>query len=297
MPWFAGFVILLVAWCLTWGHAAHAKPWRQLKDDRGATVTLQQSPARVVSLLPSLTETVCALNACERLVGVDRWSNWPQSIQGLPKVGGLDDANLELIVALKPDLVLASAASRLSSRLRALGIPVAELEAQTLEDVPRVLNSVGALLGREQEAAQAWSQIQAEMAAAKMRVPQQALGVRVYFEVASAPYAAGESSFIGQLWATLGGRNIVGSNLGPFPKLNPEFVVKADPDLIILAQQDAAKLAQRPGWAGMRAIRQGQICALPAQDYDLLARPGPRLGQAAEVLARCLQAHQRRRGA
>lgn len=297
MPWFAGFVMLLVAWCLTWGNAAQAKPWRQLKDDRGATVTLQQSPARVVSLLPSLTEAVCALNACERLVGVDRWSNWPQSIQGLPKVGGLDDANLELIVALKPDLVLASAASRLSSRLRALGIPVAEFEAQTLEDVPRVLNGIGTLLGREQDAAQAWSQIQADMAAAKMRVPKQAQGVRVYFEVASAPYAAGESSFIGQLWATLGGRNIVTSNLGPFPKLNPEFVVKADPDLIILAQQDAAKLAQRPGWAGMRAIRQGQICALPAQDYDLLARPGARLGQAAEVLARCLQAYQRRRGA
>ena len=274
-----------------------AANWRSVKDDRGTVVQMAKAPVRVVSLLPSLTEAVCALKACDRLVGVDRWSNWPQSIQGLPKVGGLDDANLELIVALKPDLVLASAASRLSSRLRALGIPVAEFEAQTLEDVPRVLNGIGTLLGREQDAAQAWSQIQADMAAAKMRVPKQAQGVRVYFEVASAPYAAGESSFIGQLWATLGGRNIVTSNLGPFPKLNPEFVVKADPDLIILAQQDAAKLAQRPGWAGMRAIRQGQICALPAQDYDLLARPGPRLGQAAEVLARCLQAYQRRRGA
>lgn len=274
-----------------------AANWRSVKDDRGTVVQMAKAPVRVVSLLPSLTEAVCALKACDKLVGVDRWSNWPQSIQGLPKVGGLDDANLELIVALKPDLVLASAASRLSSRLRALGIPVAEFEAQTLEDVPRVLNGIGTLLGREQDAAQAWSQIQAEMATAKMRVPKQAQGVRVYFEVASAPYAAGESSFIGQLWATLGGRNIVTSNLGPFPKLNPEFVVKADPDLIILAQQDAAKLAQRPGWAGMRAIRQGQICALPAQDYDLLARPGPRLGQAAEVLARCLQAYQRRRGA
>ena len=274
-----------------------AANWRSVKDDRGTVVQMAKAPVRVVSLLPSLTEAVCALKACGKLVGVDRWSNWPQSIQGLPKVGGLDDANLELIVALKPDLVLASAASRLSSRLRALGIPVAEFEAQTLEDVPRVLNGIGILLGREPDAAQAWSQIQADMATAKMRVPKQAQGVRVYFEVASAPYAAGESSFIGQLWATLGGRNIVTSNLGPFPKLNPEFVVKADPDLIILAQQDAAKLAQRPGWAGMRAIRQGQICALLAQDYDLLARPGPRLGQAAEVLARCLQAYQRRRGA
>src|SRR4029079_11359358 len=79
-----------------------------LRDDRGVTVKLERSPRRIVSLLPSLTETVCALGACDRLVGTDRFSNWPDSAAALPKLGGIEDAHIERIVALKPDVVLAS---------------------------------------------------------------------------------------------------------------------------------------------------------------------------------------------
>lgn len=259
-----------------------------VRDDRGTTVSLPKLPQRVVSLLPSLTESVCVLGACDRLVGVDRWSNWPASVQTLPRVGGLDDANLEAIVALRPDLVLASPSSRLAARLRSLRVPVAEFEAQTLEDVPRVMKAVAILLGQPTQADVVWQRVQNELKQAQQSVRAGKQGLRVYVEVATTPYAAGEASFIGRLWALLGGRNVVPPELGPFPKINPEYVVRADPDLIVLPAHDAAALAKRPGWANLRAVREGWVCGLLAPDYDLLARPGPRLGQAAAVLARCM---------
>lgn len=263
-----------------------------VQDDRGALVTLARAPRRIVSLLPSLTETACALGACDRLVATDRWSNWPASVRALPKMGGLDDANIELIVAQRPDLVLLAPSSRLASRLRSLGLTVAELDAKDLPEVQRMLNKVAALMGLPQaEASNKWQAMQADIDAARAQVPVAARGVRVYFEVSSTPYAAGESSFIGQLLGRLGAGNVVPAALGPFPKLNPEFVVRAQPELIMVAADEVAGLKARPGWARMSAVQQGRVCAMQAADYDVLSRPGPRLGQAAAVLAHCLMAY------
>jgi len=231
------------------------------------------------------------LGACQDLVAVDRWSNWPVPIRKLPKMGGLDDANIELIVAQRPDLVVLSPSSRLASRLRGLGLTVAELDAQDLPQVQRMLGKVAALIGKPEAAEPVWRALQAHIAAAGARVPLQAQGLRVYFEVSSTPYAAGESSFIGQLLAALGARNVVPSSLGRFPKLNPEFVVRAQPDVIMVAASEVAGLKARPGWSRMKAVAEGRVCALYTEDYDLLSRPGPRLGQAADVLVRCLIQH------
>ena len=279
------FGLLLSVWlsCMGTSHASIT-----VEDDRGARVMLPAPPKRIVSLLPSLTETVCVLGACGRLVATDRWSNWPVSVASLPKLGGLDDANLELLVAQKPDLVLLSPSNRLATRLRSLGLTVAELDAEDLPQVQRMLRKVAALLGAPQLADQHWQAMDDEIRAAQAMVPASLRGTRVYFEVSSALYAAGESSYIGQLLTRLGAVNIVGAGLGPFPKLNPEFVVRARPDLIMLSASEAASLARRPGWSSMKAVRGGRVCAMPPADYDVLSRPGPRLGAAAKVLARCL---------
>lgn len=102
---------------------AHAAPAAalQVKDDRGVTVELQAPPRRIVSLLPSLTETVCELGDCDKLVGVDRYSNYPARTQALPKLGGLDDTAIELLVSLKPDVVLLGVSARVIDRLESLG--------------------------------------------------------------------------------------------------------------------------------------------------------------------------------
>jgi len=262
----------------------------QITDDRGVQVTLARAPARIVSLFPSLTETVCQLGQCQRLVGVDRYSNFPASVRRLPRVGGGLDPSIEAIVALKPDLVLMATSTRGAERLQSLGIPVAALQPRSHADVQRVLERVGTLLDLPAEtgAGPVWRDIQAALAAAVASVPPQARGTRVYIEVNSGPYAASEASFIGETLTRLGARNIVPGELGPFPKLNPEFVVRADPDLIMIGDSNAADLARRPGWAGLRAIRAQRVCAFTPEQSDVLVRSGPRLAEGARLMARCL---------
>ncbi len=258
-----------------------------IKDDRGVVITLPRAPQRIVSLLPSLTETVCALDQCQRLVGVDRYSNFPASVLTLPQVGGGLDPNIEAVVALKPDVVLMATSSRASERLEALGIVVMALEPKNHADVRRVLEKIGALL-EVNDALRVWRVIDAGVNAAAQSVPPALRNTRVYFEVNSAPYAAGESSFIGETLTRLGVKNVVPASMGPFPKLNPEFVVRANPDLIMVGDRNYIGMAQRPGWSSMRVIREQHVCLFPHEDSDILVRPGPRMADGARIMARCL---------
>ncbi len=268
-----------------WACAASAY---SVTDDRGVVLELKRPPQRIVTMLPSLTETVCALDECQRLVGVDSFSNWPESVRGLPHVGGVEDANIETIVSLKPDLVLLSSTSRAISRLEALRIPVFGIDVKTVADVHRALANVGRLLGTTRGEAIS-AQIDAGIAEAARRVPASARGVSIYFEVATGPYAASESSHIGEILTRLGAANVVPGRLGSVPRLNPEFIVRADPQLIVISQREVASLKSRPGWSRIRALREGRICALDPKQGDVIARPGPRLVQAARILAQCMQ--------
>ena len=277
--------LVLAASCLATPPAAAAPI--TVRDDLGRTVQLAAPARRVVSMLPSLTETVCALGACGKLVGVDRYSNFPASVKSLAQVGGLDDANVEAIVALKPDLVLLAQSARIIDRLQALGLTVVVLEPHTQADVRRALEQVALLVG-SREAAPAWQRIQEGMAAARRELSPQARGLSVYYEVAGGPYAASEGSYVGELLSGMGLRNIVPASLGPFPKLNPEFVVRADPALILMGHRNASGLLDRPGWARIRALSEQRVCRFEAEVGDVLARPGPRLGEAALVMARCI---------
>lgn len=267
-----------------------------VRDDRGATIRLAAPPQRVITLMPSLTETVCALGFCERLVGTDRHSNWPTGSAGtvnvpaLPKLGGMDDAQVERIIALRPDVVLVPGSVRAVDRLEALGLKVVVLEPRNQADARRVVATVATLMGRPEQGAVLWARIEQQVQRAVARVPAALRGQKVYFEVDSAPYAAGSASFIGELLAQLGLGNIVPAALGPFPKLNPEFVVKAQPDLIMAVARNLADMPRRPGWASLKALQMHRTCAFDAARYDMLVRPGPRLGEAAELVADCLQA-------
>ena len=260
-----------------------------VRDDRGTSVHIPHPPQRIVSLLPSLTEFVCALGACQRLAGVDDFSNHPASVRALPHVGGLEDARVESIVALKPDLVLVPTSSRALERLQALGLTVLAVEPRTFADVRRVLGLLGPVLGaRDGDAV--WREIEQGLAEAARELPPALRGTSVYFEVSTVPYAASESSFIGELLARIGARSIVPGHLGPFPKLNPEFVVRADPDVIMLAEDEpAVRIDTRPGWARMRAVRGGRVCAFTPAEGDVLVRAGPRMAEGARLMVRCLR--------
>ena len=281
-------------WCwlgfaaLALGGHVHAQI--TLRDDRGVNLTLAAPPQRIVSLLPSLTESVCALGGCDRLVGVDRFSNWPERVAGLPRLGGIEDAQVERIVALKPDLVLAAPSARVTERLESLGFKVLVLESRDHADVRRTLTALAQVLGTLAEADAVWSRIETEMQAANARVPSRLRGKRVYFEVDATPYAAGAASFIGETLARLGLANVVQRELGAFPKLNPEFVLRAQPEIVMAERRALAEMPRRPGWAALRALRAAQTCGFESSRYELLIRPGPRMGEAALLLADCLVA-------
>lgn len=261
-----------------------------VRDDRGMTHRFERSPQRIVTLLPSLTETVCALGSCARLVGVDRFSNSPQQVQALPKLGGLEDAQVERIAALKPDVVLAAPSARVIDHLDALGLKVVIVDAKTHADVQRALGLIATLLGTPAEADRAWARIQQALDEAAARVPASVRGQRVYFEIDPTPYAAGAGSFIGETLQRLHMGNVIGPVLGPFPRLNPEFIVQVRPDIIMAAQRNLDEMPRRPGWASLPALQQRRSCGFSLARYEVLIRPGPRMGEAALHLADCLAA-------
>lgn len=282
-------MILALIGVLGSAQAESARPIR-LSDDSGRTIELAAPAQRIVSLLPSLTESVCVLQACDRLVGVDRASNWPASVRSLPQLGGLADAQIEQIVALRPDLVLAPTSLRARARLSSLGLTVLALEPRTFGDLRRTLQILGQALGRETAATRLWLDLDAGIDRAASRVPSALRGSRVYFEVSESPHAAANTSFIGELLQRLQLGNAVPTGLGPFPALNPEFVVRAAPDIIMATDASVARMPARPGWSTLKALRQQQVCAFGPAAFDILMRPGPRLGDAAALLADCLQA-------
>jgi iron complex transport system substrate-binding protein len=263
-------------------------------DDRGVQVTIHHPPQRIVTLLPSLAETVCMLGECNRLVGTDNHANWPAQVKALPKLGGLDDTSVEALVRLKPDLVLLARSSRNISRFESLGLKVLALEPQNMADVKRVMYTVAQAMLLPQadvRADELWQHAMKGIASAKQQVPAGANGAMVYFEASTGGYAAGEASFIGEIMLEMGLRNIVPARMGPFPQLNPEYVVRAKPQIILLGEPMAVGLHKRPGWASMEAVQRQRICAFKAAEGDVLVRPGPRLGEAAQLMATCLQKH------
>ena len=256
-----------------------------VRDDLQRDITFARSPSRIVSLLPSLTETVCALGACDRLVATDRFSNWPAQVRALPKTGGLDDASVELIVSLKPDLILLSRSQRITQRLQELGIQTFALDTQTYADIGRTADVLGRILGviLEQTIDGAVRDI-----GERARARRHGGGPTVYFEVDRAPYAAGPESFIGELLDRLGSRNIVTADLGPFPKLNPEYVVRRNPDVIFISPVEAPRLGERPGWGTIRAVREKRLCVTTPEVNDTIVRAGPRVAEGMRALADCL---------
>ena len=282
--WAALLLIVLSSLC----SAAFAQPY-SVTDSTGKGTRFERPPERIVSLLPSLAETVCVLGACKKIVGLDRYTVWPPELDTVPKVGGGLDPNIEAIVALRPDVVLVSHASRVSGRLRALGLRVLVMEPKTHADVKTTTYLLAQALGLPTSAAdKIWLDIQTRSSKAAASVPVALRGKRLYFEVSRGPYAAGETSFIGETISRLGLGNIVGKDLGPFPKLNPEYIVQKDPDYILAGDHNMPEMMRYPGWEHLTAMKTGRSCLFSREQIDILIHPGPRLGEGAELIAACV---------
>jgi len=277
---------LFVFACLLSFAAATSYPYT-VTDDLGNEVTLFAEPQRVVAMIPSHTETLCAVDACDKLVGVDEYSNFPERISDLPKLGSAFSPNLEAIVALEPDLVLTDESSDLAQALRQVGIPVYAGTAQTFSEVFEKFAVLGALVNRETETALLSGRVEGGVRAISERariLPPASF----YFEIDPTPYSVGPNSFIGVLLRRAGGENIVTEGLGDFPQLDPEYIVAADPEVIIVSERDAATLPERSGWATISAVEEGRVVPTTSVIDDAISRPGPRMVDAVRFFAQAL---------
>ncbi|MFC6592694.1 ABC transporter substrate-binding protein [Deinococcus lacus] len=267
--------------------AATSYPF-SVTDDLGRRVTLRREPVRIVSMLPSHTETLAALGAGSKLIAIDEYSNYPRDLSSrLPKVGNSFTPDLEKILALKPDLVLTddSASSKLVQRLEAAGIPVYAGMPQTYNEVFESIVVLGRVTNREAGATRLIVQMRRELSALEKSVVNLPK-VSTYYEIDPTPYSVGPNSFIGKLIDKAGGRTIVPAKLGDFPKIDPELIVQARPEVII--GMTLAEARARPGLRGVPAVQKGRVYQPTPEENDALSRPGPRLPQALRALIKAL---------
>lgn len=281
--WVATLLCLLVLW-VTPAFAV------TLTDDAGRTVTLSGTPKRIVSLVPSITETLFAIGAGHLVVGVDINANYPEQVAQLPKVNAWPGPDFERIVALKPDLVLGlgmHARAEFAAKFRELGIPIFVLDPQSASDIYHSIDLAGRLTGHQKEAQAVIAQIQADIEAIRKKVAGRK-APRVFYEVWHDPLmTVAKGSYIHDIIELAGGQNIVAEAGNPWPTVSPEIVIARDPEVIIADANsvNAIQKGERPAWLGVAAVRNKRLLTLPG---DLLSRPGPRLAQAVEHMARAL---------
>ena len=253
-------------------------------DDLGRPLSLPRTITRVVSLAPNLTEVAYAIGAGGKVVGADDFSNYPAEARGLPKVGGMQP-NIEKIVALKPDLVIASTEGNhpnLAPALSAAGIPLFVVRTDRLAEIPAAMRRLGQILGAEQTEERVRAVERAIAAQRRVRVD----GPRVLFAVWTDPlYVAGRNTFTDDLFALTGARNAV--TVSGWPQYSLESLVAAPPDIILYPrgaltpQQVEALLARAPG------VRSRVVSV----NEDIFQRPGPRMAEAAAALNAILDGH------
>lgn len=259
-------------------------------DHADREVVLRALPERIVSIAPSTTEILFALGLGDRVVAVDDYSDFPPAAAAKPRLGGMIDPELEPLVATTPDLVLATGiqAETVVPALEGLGIPVAVVDPGSVDEVFAGIALVGRVTGAEAAAAE----LSCEM---RLRVDEVAARVagaprpRVFFEISPDLYTAGPGSYIDDLIDRAGGSNVAADAGGEYPQLGLEALVAADPEVVLLADEEAGVTAEqvgaRPGWGAITAVVDGRVVAL---DPDLTNRPGPRVVDGLEAIARAL---------
>jgi iron complex transport system substrate-binding protein len=275
-------------------NSSYAEPLAKLRvtDDVGNTVTLDHPAKRIVSLAPHVTELLFAAGAGDRVVGVVSYSDFPEAAKKLPQVGAYNAFDLETIVALKPDLVVAWKSTNPAGaleKLQAMSIPVFFSEPRKLEDVATNLESLGRLTGNERTANAASTQYRKRLAELRAQFSGSA-SVSVFYQVWHQPLITinGEH-LISQVIELCGGRNVFADLPALAPKVSLEPVLRKDPEVIVAGNS----ALNHPGWKddwkrwpALRAVKNGHLFYV---NPDIIQRHTPRILQGAEVLCRQLE--------
>jgi iron complex transport system substrate-binding protein len=259
-----------------------------LVDMVGREVELQGPPRRIISLAPSLTEILYALGAGDAVVGVTDYATYPPEVEAKRSVGGGINPNMEVIVALKPDLIFVSAdANRWDTitQLEQLQIPVFGVKPIGVEGVFESIQKVGEVVGRRQQAETLIAEMRRRIAVVSEKVNGLSRPKVLYAVWIDPLIVAGRGTVIDGLIDVAGGANVV--RTPGFSRYSLEQILVHEPDVIVLAldggvPEDQEILRRLPGWKEMRAVREEAVRVI---DANLINRPGPRIVEAAEVLA------------
>jgi len=265
--------------------------------ERGGVDRVQEDspPERIVSLIPSATETIVALGAADRLVARTSFDVGPV-LADLPSVGDGLTPSLELLTRLQPDLIVAwpdNASRSVIGRLAVLGARIYTPQVQTLADLQRATEELGSLLGLEDIADSLNAAIAKDLESLRVAVAGRERPSVFYVVWYEPPTTAGSGTYIDELIQIAGGRNVFADAPGLWPQVSLEEVVRRQPDIVLISQTegkliDVERLASAVGWRELRAVREGRAMQI---DADLYNRPGPRVGEAARRLADLLHTH------
>lgn len=266
-----------------------------ITDDAGRQVHIDSAPTRIISHVPSITETLFALGLGDKLVADSDYCDYPEAAKTKPKIGGYFTPNIEEIVAMKPDLVLTDGhVPELITKLDSLGIPIAVIDPKDINGVLSDIELLGNVTGSQKEAAEITSDMKKRIDAVVNTVSGASRPSVFYvFDATDTtkPWTAGPGSFVDALIGLAGGVNVAGNASGPWIQFNMEELVRADPEIILLdssmgtATMSPDQIKELPGWQDLTAVKQNQIYTI---NGDLVNRTGPRIVQGLEDIAKIL---------
>ncbi|MDI3535190.1 MAG: cobalamin transport system substrate-binding protein [Thermosediminibacterales bacterium] len=266
-----------------------------IKDSLGREVKIEKEPKRVVSLAPGNTEILFAIEAGDKVVGVTKYCDYPPEAKTKEIIGGFSDPNIEKIVSINPDLVLATTMhEKTVKELEKLNIPVIVLHAQTAEGVIKIINLAGKAVGHEKEAAAVTASMKEKIGSITEKIKDIPEKDRpsVYYEVWREPImTAGPKTLIHDLITLAGGINIGADAETDYPQYSVETLLKKNPDVMIAPDLHGSntatlgKVKQRPGWSNISAVKNNRVYLI---EDDLITVPGPRVVDGLEAIAKAL---------
>ncbi len=263
---------------------------RTVEDSAGTAVTLEAAPERIISYSPGATEILYAIGAGDRVVATDDFSDFPAAAAELPKVA-YSSPDPERALSLEPDLLLMATRQREQiEQFRSLGMTVLFLDsAQDIEGVFGTIELLGEVTGNAAEAADLATSMRARIEAVSAALDDVEEGPLVFFELTADLYTAGDGTFVGELLTLAKARNIAAGAASPYPQLTAEAIIDAAPDVVLLADAEWGEsietVCARPGWDAIPACVDERVHGV---DGDLTSRPGPRIVDGLEQVARLL---------
>ncbi|OGP67677.1 MAG: hypothetical protein A2W27_10645 [Deltaproteobacteria bacterium RBG_16_44_11] len=263
---------------------------REVTDEIGRKVNIQQSPRRIISLAPGITETLYALNLDDNIAGVTTFCDWPAAARKKPRIGGFTNPSIEKIVSLKPDLIIATADGNRKDTVRQLeriGLPVYVTNPPDTAGILKSILHIGEITRREKDAGKLVGKLQKRLNNITAQINHKSKP-HVFFQIGLEPViTAGSGTLINEVIERAGGVNVAGLDTARYPRYSAEGIMGASPDIILFAPMAGDKefAAGKGFWQKFRGIPAVDNNRIYPINTDLISRASPRIVDAIEIMA------------